>query len=619
MRVRSDRGAPAIAGIFRRPSGALSLLSVAGVLFVVVPIVAFASYVLAHLSSLTFRGVSSPVVVSITATTVAVVIGGLVGVPLGYALNASQRRAARLIGLLVRLPLGLPPLSAGLLLLLALGPYTLLGRATGGSLIDTFAGVIVAEGFVSLPFIVETARASFASGDEDARRLARSMGMGAAKVFLLIAVPDAWRGLRIGLTLGWLRAFGEFGATILVAYHPYALPVFTYVQFSGAGLPSATGVVLVTMLAASIGSVLLISIRYPLRVAIWALARTRWPSSHTDIAEATSVPSGEGLSFYLQGRVGTFRYSFRTQAPVTHLGVVGYSGSGKSALLSALVGCGGPVRVDASSSAQLGGRDLWRDGVRLSWVPQGSGLFGGYRVHQQLEIARLLSGAGRSEMDEVITTFELGDLLRRSVRELSGGQRQLVALARAVLLRPQILLLDEAFSAMDTPLRARVMRVVSRIVRERGIALVLVTHDISEALWFGDSIMVVADGQVMREGTGMELLEDPGDRPVAELVGFENIVRANLFRDDADESESVAIRRSWVRCGPEGRGVRAVVIEVHPFPEGLVVRAQTDSGELIEAVFDPLGDATDLDPASLYVGRPVGLTLRRDDVPKLKV
>ena len=98
---------------------------------------------------------------------------------------------------------------------------------------------MLAQTFVAAPFLVIAARSRFAARRPGARgrRRARS-GTGALARFWRVAVPAALPGIGAGLLLAWLRAFGEFGATVILAYHPYSLPVFTFVQFDATGLPA---------------------------------------------------------------------------------------------------------------------------------------------------------------------------------------------------------------------------------------------------------------------------------------------------------------------------------------------------------------------------------------------
>src|SRR5947209_16836896 len=140
--------------------------------------------------------------------------------------------------MLVALPLALPPLISGILLLYLVGPYTVLGRLFDGNLTDTRTGIVIAQTFVAAPFLVIAARGAFAAVDPALEDVARTLGHKRAAVFLKVALPAAWPGVQAGLLLAWLRAFGEFGATVILAYHPYSLPIFTFVQFDSTGLPS---------------------------------------------------------------------------------------------------------------------------------------------------------------------------------------------------------------------------------------------------------------------------------------------------------------------------------------------------------------------------------------------
>lgn len=185
-----------------------------------------------------WRSTLSAVAVSAGSASVASLIILLGGVPLGYLLARSNSRKAALLGFVVQLPLALPPLTSGVLLLFLLGPYSWVGQLTGGTLTDSFAGIVLAETFVAAPFLIIAARSAFAAVDPMFEDVAATLGHRAGSRFFRVTLPVAWPAISAGLALAWLRAFGEFGATVMVAYHPYSLPVYTYVVFGGQGLPA---------------------------------------------------------------------------------------------------------------------------------------------------------------------------------------------------------------------------------------------------------------------------------------------------------------------------------------------------------------------------------------------
>jgi ABC-type molybdate transport system permease subunit len=154
------------------------------------------------------------------------------------------------LGFLVQLPLALPPLTSGILLLFLVGYGSPLGRLVAGALTDSCAGIVLAEAFVAAPFLIIAARSAFASIDPVLEAVSATLGRGPLDVFFRISLPIARPYILSGLLLSWLRAFGEFGATVMVAYHPYSLPVYTYVAFGAQGLPAMLPILAPTLVIA---------------------------------------------------------------------------------------------------------------------------------------------------------------------------------------------------------------------------------------------------------------------------------------------------------------------------------------------------------------------------------
>ena len=189
-------------------------------------------------------------VTSVTSASISTACIAVTGIPLGYVLARYDFPGKTLVSLIIYLPLIFPPVVSGIMLLLLYGPYGVIGGPfanAGWEIDDTLAGIVLAQIFVSAPFLIVAARVAFASIDPRLEQVAMTLGQSRLRLFWRVSLPLAWPGILAGLILTWVRALGEFGATIVLAYHPYTLPVYVYVQLSGLGVPSALPLALLAL------------------------------------------------------------------------------------------------------------------------------------------------------------------------------------------------------------------------------------------------------------------------------------------------------------------------------------------------------------------------------------
>ncbi len=184
----------------------------------------------------------SSLITSLISASSATILIGILGVPLGYLLARFSFPGKALVSIAIYLPLVFPPVISGIVLLVLYGPYGLIGgplTALGLEVDNTLTGIILAQMFVAAPFVVVSARAAFEAIDPKLEQVAATLRQNRWQLFWRVSLPLARGGIISGLILAWMRALGEFGATIVMAYHPYTLPVYTYVQLSGLGVPAA--------------------------------------------------------------------------------------------------------------------------------------------------------------------------------------------------------------------------------------------------------------------------------------------------------------------------------------------------------------------------------------------
>ncbi len=211
--------------------------------------------------------------------------------------------------------------------------------------------------------------------------------------------------------------------------------------------------------------------------------------------------------------------------------LLGPSGAGKTTILKAVAGLlkphEGDIIIDGQSVRNLPPEK--RDAVM---VFQKSLLFPFMNVEQNIGFGMRMQGIqgrdSRSKIREIMQLTELNGLGQRKVHELSGGQQQRVSLARALVLKPAILLLDEPLSSLDANLRQQMRELIQEIQTETRITTLFVTHDQAEALMISHRVGLLLDGRLRQVGEPRELFYRPADPDVARFFGGCNFIRGRI-------------------------------------------------------------------------------------------
>jgi len=205
--------------------------------------------------------------------------------------------------------------------------------------------------------------------------------------------------------------------------------------------------------------------------------------------------------------------------------LLGTSGSGKSTTLKMINRLvefdSGEIRFAGESIRQLDARILRR---RMGYAIQSIGLFPHWTVRKNIATVPVLLGWSRAQIDERIAALLAllnldAQLLNRYPHQLSGGQQQRVGVARALAADPEVLLMDEPFGALDPVTRGVLQQEMLRIHRLSGRTIVLVTHDIDEALTLADRIVLMDNGEIVQQGRPAELLTQPKNDFVRDFFG----------------------------------------------------------------------------------------------------
>ena len=514
-------------------------------------------------STLATDEASSALALSLRTCGVALGVDLLLGVPAALLLSRSWRgvRAARI---LVALPLSLPPVVAGIALLSAFGRRSTLGALLTGAGLDiafTTTAVVIAQVFVSLPFLIVTLESALRAREPGLDEMASSLGASPTRVFWQITLPTVLPGLGRGAALALARCLGEFGATLTFAGSMQGvtrtMPLQIYLaRESDAALALALGVVLLGVAA------LVVALTETPWGHLAALVRSRLASTRPGLVRAHLPASGAGpgpadeplsdrgghglvptdsktagsVPVHVDGCVHERGWAVDARLrPGLVTAVVGHNGAGKSTLAQVVAGA---LRLD-SGSARIGERVVddaatfvpaRRRGVAM--VSQAPRIFTHMSVVANVAFPLRVRGVRRAQARaaalEQLRAVGIADLAYRRGSDLSGGQAARVALARALVFRPDVLILDEPTAALDVEATAQVSAVLRERLTGAGITTLLVSHDIAEVLALASRMIVMGEGRVVEEGEPARVLASPSSVFAARLAGL-NIVSGHAL------------------------------------------------------------------------------------------
>ena len=253
-----------------RVRSASAIASVIGAAIIWIALLGPVIALLTHLSwsgiwtSLSTPGAFGPLLTSVEsgAITLAVLFG--LCTPLAWMLARGRLSFPRVWEAGVLCSLLLPPLVIGLLLIFLVGPYTPIGELLGDlhlSATNSFLALCIAEVYESAPYYVVSAQAAFAAVDPGLEQQAQLLGDRPLRAFRRVTLPLATPGLAMALSVAWARAMGAFGAVVIIAYHPYGIPLQIYTTLQETGLPTALPFALV---------LLIVALPLPLAAYIWS-------------------------------------------------------------------------------------------------------------------------------------------------------------------------------------------------------------------------------------------------------------------------------------------------------------------------------------------------------------
>ena len=503
----------------------------------------------------------SPFWISLKISSLAIAITFCLGVSAAYSLLEYQGKWKSLIDAIFLSPLVLPPTVVGFLLLQLLGQNGIIGKLLQTfrfNIIFTWYAGVLAAVVVTFPLMYKTAQGAFEQVDHNLLRAAKTLGASEFRVFWQIAFPLALPGILAGAMLAFARGLGEFGATLMLAGNipkeTTTIPLAIYSAVEAGEIQEAwiwTALILSLSLSAIAGMQLWVMSRK--NVLVSAAKRTKRQSLFSSFFIGSSskkmrtkspspkieITAQTGLAIEIEKHFHEFTLQINCDCKDSSIGILGASGAGKSMLLRCIAGIekpdtgkiilNGKVLFDANQGINLPSRDR-----HVGFLFQNYALFPHLTVAKNIgfSLPKHISITKKNQcITEQLLSIEMQGLGDRYPHQLSGGQQQRVALARALITQPDILLLDEPFSALDTHLRSQMEReLISVLSNYQGITL-FVTHNINEAYRICQNLMILERGKVIAYGEKSDICDRPTSIEAARLTGCKNFSRAEKIGD----------------------------------------------------------------------------------------
>ncbi len=524
----------------------------------------------------------TPLWISLRTALVATLLAAIFGIATAHWMLTYRGKCRGLIDGVLTLPLVLPPTVVGFLLLLLLGKNSPIGQwldRLGLSIIFTWTAAVIAATVVAFPLMYKAVLGAFEQVDLSLIGSARTLGASEWRIFWQILLPLAWPGILAGTVLAFARALGEFGATLMVGGSipgvTQTIPIVIFFAAEAGRMGVALAWVLL-MVAVSLG--VIAGMNYgqpgqfsgrspalpPTPAQSWvkrgfdwvyfgqfteSLRGARKPeivvvlppiplATSPPTSLATSPAATAELVVKIKKQVAGFALDVGFKAGREPLGLLGASGSGKSMALRCIAG----LETPSEGRIVLNGRVLFDAHKRIN-VPSCDrkvGLvFQNYALFPHLSVAQNIAFGMQAvpkpqRMTEVVKYLDKIDLTGlgdRYPHQLSGGQQQRVALVRAIATNPDILLLDEPLSALDTYLRSHIERHLIEVLSQYPGVTLLVTHKLEEAYRICANLLVLSEGKILAEGTKKEIFERPSTFEVARVTECKNFSQSRPISD----------------------------------------------------------------------------------------
>ncbi len=487
----------------------------------------------------------SPLWISLKSSAIATFFTFFLGIAAARWMLSTRIRGKALIEGILISPLVLPPTVVGFLLLLLFGRNGAIGQFLlefDLTIIFTWQAAVITATVVSFPLMYKTALGAFEQIDANLLNAARTLGASEWQVFWRIMLPLAWPGILAGTILAFARALGEFGATLMLAGNipgqTQTIPMAIYFAVEAGDMGQAAIWVLI---------ILSLSVTMLTAVNFWTDLQKRSPKPNSSQRLQSNLPKfastfttnfqkqqpKSGLCLSIFKPLSSFALDVGFDIGPEVLGILGASGSGKSMTLRCIAGLETPM----SGKIAVNGRVLFdsAQGINVASKDRRIGfLFQNYALFPHLSVAQniafglqhLSESEQKLRVKEQLISVQMSGMENRYPHELSGGQQQRVALARAIAPSPELLLLDEPFSALDTHLRSQLEReLMQTLANYRGITL-FVSHNLEEVYRVCKNLLVLAEGRPIAFDTKQNIFDRPRNFTVAQLTGCKNFCAA---------------------------------------------------------------------------------------------
>ena len=496
----------------------------------------------------------SPLWISLKSSAIATFVTFFLGIAAARWMLSTRIKCKPLIEGIFISPLVLPPTVVGFLLLLLFGRNGAIGQFLlqfDLTIIFTWQAAVITATVVSFPLMYKTALGAFEQIDANLLNAARTLGASEWQVFWRIMLPLAWPGILAGTILAFARALGEFGATLMLAGNipgqTQTIPMAIYFAVEAGDMKQAAIWVLI---------ILSLSLSVLTIVNYWTDLQRISPQPNSSYKLQSNIPKipsclttknqkqlESGLFLNIFKPLSGFALDVGFEIGPEVLGVLGASGSGKSMTLRCIAGletpsCGkiavnGKVLFDSEAGINVPSKDR-----RIGFLFQNYALFPHLTVAENIAfgLQHLSEDEQKLRVKEQLISVQMLGLENRYPQELSGGQQQRVALARSIAPNPDLLLLDEPFSALDTHLRSQLEReLMQTLANYRGITL-FVSHNLEEVYRVCKNLLVLAEGRPIAFDTKEHIFDRPRNFTVAQLTGCKNFSAAGAIAENVIEA-----------------------------------------------------------------------------------